>query len=181
MKIVEGYKTVTSELKSGNGDCTWKVGEWKTHHGELSLCKSGFHASIELLDALNYIQGDRFFVIEAKGKFVHNKDKFCATQMRLVKEVKDFKNVCVEFAIWCAKQQLHQFEKYYPKDKRPRLAIEVAEEWLKAKTEAEKKKARKKSIAARSAAESAARDAAWSAAESAQKIHLKKIIQRNIK
>jgi len=63
------------------------------------------------------------------------------------------------YAIYAAKQVLSIFEKEYPKDKRPRLAIKAAENYLKNPLNENKK-------AAYSAANSAA-DAAYSAAYSA--------------
>ena len=41
------------------------------------------------------------------------------------------KKQCIEYAIFAAKQVIDIFEKEYPKDKRPRLAIEAAEKYLK--------------------------------------------------
>jgi hypothetical protein len=70
---------------------------------------------------------------------------------------------CRAYAIYAARQVLHIFEKEYPNDKRPRLAIVAAEKYLKHPTE----KNKEKMAAAWDAAEDAARDAAWAAARAA--------------
>ena len=71
---------------------------------------------------------------------------------------------CVQYAIYAAESVLHIYEERYPKDDRPRKAIETAREYLHQKT---KSAARSAESAARSAAESA-ESAAWSAAWSAE-------------
>jgi hypothetical protein len=47
----------------------------------------------------------------------------------------------VEYAIFAAEQVIDIFEKKYPDDKKPRLAIEAAKTWLKEPTEANRKAA----------------------------------------
>lgn len=42
----------------------------------------------------------------------------------------------IRYACFAARQVLDIFEKGYPKDKRPRLAIEAAEKWIKDNSEA---------------------------------------------
>ena len=66
----------------------------------------------------------------------------------------------IRYAVFAAEQVLDIFEKKFPDDKRPRLAIESAKKVL-VKDTAETRSA------ARYAAESATESAAWSAAESA--------------
>jgi len=170
-KVVVGYKSVNDELMSGHGSVKWEVGVWKKFRGGLELCKSGFHASEHPYDVLNYLQGNRLFRIEAKGKIIRGSDKFVAEEMRLVREVKNFKRLSVEFAVWNAKRCLKNYEKKYPNDDKPRKAISSAEKWLRARNDAERKKAESAAwSAAESAAKSArsaaksARSAAWSAA-----------------
>jgi hypothetical protein len=73
------------------------------------------------------------------------------------------KKQCIRYAIFSAEQVLDNFEKVYPKDKRPRLAIKAAKNYLKNPT-------KRNRSAADSAAYSAARSAdsaAYSAARSA--------------
>jgi len=178
---VKCFRFVTENLKSQSGDIQWIPGEWVKHEGPLSLCKSGLHASRDPLDSLNYVYGDRWYLAEARGKIVENKDKFCASEMRIVKEIP--LTVIQRFAIDCAERMLKSFEEKYPEDRRPREAIEAARRCLEDPTEENRSAARLAAwsaawltagLAAGSAAESAARLAAWltawSAAESAARL-----------
>ena len=70
----------------------------------------------------------------------------------------------VQFAIYCARRSLPNFERKYPGDKRPRKAVDAAEAWLHDPTDANRKRA---AWSAASAARSAAWSAAWSAASAA--------------
>ena len=159
-KTITGYKFVKSDMRSANGsEPPWVLGEWRKHEGKLKLCESGYHASPTALESLQYTFGDRWFVVEAKGKVKKDGNKFVASEMRLVKEI-PAKVVAVRFALASARRCLDNFEVKYPEDNRPRQAIEAAEAWVNDQTE-------EKSSAARSAARSAAWSAAWSAAESA--------------
>lgn len=157
-KTTTGYKFVTSKMKSMNGDQKWKMGKWYKHEGKLEICKSGFHASPTPLDSLEYIYGNRWFVVEARGEIQQDGNKFVASEMRLVQEI-PVKKVVLPFAIFCARRCLANYEKKYPDDSRPRKAIEAAEKYMKNPTEENR-------IAARSAAD-AAGSAAWFAAGSA--------------
>ena len=77
---------------------------------------------------------------------------------------------CVQYAIFAAEQVLGNYEKEFPNDERPRLAIEAAKKYFKIPSEKNKSAAESAAESAASAAESAARSAAsaaWSAAECA--------------
>ncbi len=185
MKKIKGYKFIQKNMKSQRGNLKWKVGEWIKHEGEIELCNEGLHACRTALQSLSYVYGDKWFIVEAKGKFKEEKgDKFVCSEMRLVKELPINKIVKL-FAIRCAKRCLKHYEKEYPNDKRVFAAIEGAELYLDKKIKLPELKkridaawsarsaawsaARSAESAARSAwsAESAARSAAWSAARSA--------------
>ena len=166
MKKIIGYKTLTNDMMSGHGNEKWKIGEWKHYSGCLELCQSGFHASKNPLDALGYVQGDRFFQVEAKGEVKEQDDKFVSSDMRIIAEIK-LKELSVAFSIFCAKRVLPIFEKKYPLDNRPRKAIEAAEAWLKAKNKRERDAAGAAARAAARAAGAAARAAARAAGAAA--------------
>ena len=150
---MKGYKFIQKDMTSKNGDEKWKLGEWKKFDGELVICSSGFHASPTPLDSLEYIYGDRWVVIEAGGPILKDKDKFCSSEMRLVKEI-PVKKVLCWFAIACARRCLKYWDKKHPNDKRPLEAIEAAENYLKKPTKLNLEKL----VVAKSAAWSA-----WSA------------------
>lgn len=88
-KVIKGFKFVTTDLKSKNGNHTWKLNKWYKYGGDLEICKKGFHACLTPQQSLNYIYGDKWFIVEAGGEIIHEKnDKFVASEMRLIKEIK---------------------------------------------------------------------------------------------
>lgn len=121
-----GYKFVSDELKSRNGNLTWVVGEWQQCKGDLELCINGLHASPTLLDSLQYTYGNRWFKVEARGEIVEGDDKFVAREMRLTQEI-PVKEVLVQFAILCARHCYKNYKAKYPKDTVVIGAIEAAE------------------------------------------------------
>ena len=122
---IKGYRFVTDDLKSQHGNTQWVIGKWQKCKGELSFCENGFHASQKPIDSLAYVFGTRWFECEARGGILKDTDKFCASEMRLTREIP--KKVIQQFAIDCAYHVLHFFEDKYPDDKRPRQTLEAAE------------------------------------------------------
>jgi hypothetical protein len=76
---------------------------------------------------------------------------------------------CQKYAIFAAKQVIQIYEKKYPRDSRPRQAIEAAEKYLNEPTEDNKNAAYAAAAAADAAADAAgaAADSAYAAASSA--------------
>ena len=151
------YKSIP-ENKTSNG-LFWKLNEWYKITKPLDICKVGFHASKNIIDAMSFVSMGWAAKVEVRGESIIQKDKECWSEMRIVKWKKWTKKDSVSLAIFAAELVLDNFEKKYPDDKRPREAIEAAKAVLKNDNE-------KTRSAARSAAE-AARSAAWSAAEAA--------------
>jgi hypothetical protein len=181
-KIVKGYKFVTQELKSRNGNLQWKIGEWQTCKGKLQLCENGLHASPSALESLQYTYGDRWFKVVVDGECLKGDDKFVARKMMLVQEL-PVREILVKFAVACARRCYNNWEKQYPEDKRVLLAIEAAEAYVANPTKETASAAWIAEGAARSAesAESAAWSAAWSAARKWQHKTLNKLIQTELK
>ena len=153
-----GYKFLTADMKSKNGDSgVWKMGEWKKHEDELVMCESGFHYCKKSIEAFEYVYGDALVVVEARGKSETEGNKTVVAEMRVIKRV-DTKKVAVRFAVACARRSLPNYEKAYPKDDRPRKAIDAAEAWCLNPTE---ETARSAESAARSAARSASAERKW--------------------
>jgi hypothetical protein len=167
-KTIRGYKFITDEMKSSNGDCTWKLNEWKTHNGKIELCSSGFHACRTALQSLSYVYGNRWFIVEASGDINEKEgDKFVSSEMRLIKEL-PVKEIVVKFSCVCARRSLKNFKKQFPNDKRPEEAIQAAEDYMFKKITLEELNVKMSAAwSAEGAARSAARSAAWSAARSA--------------
>ena len=74
----------------------------------------------------------------------------------------------LQYAIYAAEQVIELFEKQYPNDKRPRLAIEAARKCITDNSRAARDAARAAGAAARDAAWAAARDAARDAGAAAR-------------
>jgi len=167
VKIIKGYRFVTKDLKSEHGGIQWQVGKWQKLGNDepLGLCWNGFHGSQRPIDSLRYNFGTRWFECEAQGKILKDTDKFCASEMRLVREIPN--KVIQEFAIDCAWRVLHIFEKKYPNDKRPRQALEATKTFLQNPCEENRQALPAARAAAWAAAEDAAEDAARDAARAA--------------
>ena len=161
-----GYKFITSDMKSKHGNLTWKKGKWNVHKGELKLCEAGLHACETPLQSLPYAYGDKWFMVEYEGKILKDEDKFCAERMRLIKEI-PIKEVVVPFVAAVARHVLNFYEKKYPTDNRPRLAIEAAEKYIKNPTQKNKDAASYAASYAAHAASSAASYAAHAASYAA--------------
>ncbi len=131
MKTKKLWKTLNSGLRSEHGDCTWKIGEWKKIREPLVMCKCGFHASENVIDAFFYVQPCIVSQVEVRGEHLEQKDKQCWSEMRIVRAWEWTKEDSVKLAIFAAELVLSIFEKKYPDDKRPRAAISAAREWLK--------------------------------------------------
>ena len=166
MKPTTCYRFVNEDMTSKQDEKTkWKIGEWNKINGKIECCKNGFHASLTPLQSLNNVYGNKWFIAEFRGKTDKQTDKFCASEMKLTKEIPI--EVLKRFAIWCAKDCLINFEKEYPNDKRPVEAIQAAEDYLDGKIDI--KELNNKVSAAWAAAWAAARaDAAWVAAGAAE-------------
>jgi hypothetical protein len=167
-RIVKGYRFVTDDLKSEHGETQWVIGEWQKLNNTtpLELCSNGFHASKNALDSLGYVFGSRWFHCEARGKILRDSDKFCATEMRITKEIPEL--LLRTFAYECALHVLSIYEKYYPKDKRVRECLEAMKRYLDAPTDEHKQEM------------AAARDAAWAAERKWQQKRLNQLL-RNLK
>lgn len=151
------YRFVKEDMTSNKDGVTkWKIGKWNKVEGKLKCCSNGLHASLTPRESLNNIYGDRWFIAEYRGNISKEDDKFCANEMRLIKEIPII--VIKRFALFCAKQCLKNYEKQYPDDKRVSECIRITELYLDGKATL------KELSAAESAAWSTARSAAWSAA-----------------
>jgi len=128
-RTLKGYRFVTDDLKSRYGNVRWQIGEWNKCEGRLWLCTNGFHASENPLDSLSYAYGTRWFECEARGGILRDRDKFCASEMRLVREIP--RRVLQRFALDCAWRTVRIFEAEYPADKRLRKALKTVRAYLK--------------------------------------------------
>jgi len=109
-KTIAGYKWVGAGLMTRGHQ--WTVGKWFANPvnvagctGAIGPCYRGFHASTRLVDALEWCgNGTRLFIVEARGEIVHGYNKFAASEMRLVAEVKNVPLIFSRFARLCARR-----------------------------------------------------------------------------
>ena len=155
------YKFLNKGMKSANGDLpAWKLGEWRKHEGGLGMCSAGFHCSKGAYQAFSYVQGDTIARVEVRGKHLPDTDKECWQEMRIARAWKWTDRDSRLLACCAARLVLHIYERDYPGDNRPRLAIEALERYANHPT----KRNKELMAAAWDAAWAAARDAAWDAA-----------------
>ena len=155
------YKSLP-ENRQPNG-FKFKVGKWYKHEGELEICKAGFHASKNFIDAFGFVTPYWVAKVAVRGKSIIQNDKECWEEMKIVKWVKWTRKDSISLAVFAAELVLENYENKYSNDLRPRQAIEAAKKVLKHDT----KKNRDAAWAAGNAARGAwyaAGDAAWYAA-----------------
>ncbi|MDD5007283.1 MAG: hypothetical protein PHC68_02635 [Syntrophorhabdaceae bacterium] len=157
------WKSMLTGPKSANGsEGAWKIGEWRKASGELEMCANGYHASLNVIDAMNYVDAEIIARVEVRGKHLDQSDKQCWEQMRITKAWAWTKEDSVRLAICAAELVIGIYEKQHPDDKRPREAIESAKKWLAEPSE--KNRAAAEAAARASwAAAGAATEAAWAA------------------
>jgi len=117
--MTKRYKFLRTGLKSDNGNIKWKFGKWEKYEDELEMCQAGFHCSLEPYDAFSYVQGEIIAEVEVRGKSLKQDDKQVWEEMRIIRAWKWTKRDSVKLAIYSAELCLPNFEKEYPKDKRP--------------------------------------------------------------
>jgi len=143
-------------------------GKWYKIKGKLDICKNGFHASENIIDAIRYVNCFWLAKVEVRGKSKIGSDKQCWEEMRIIDWKKWTRKDSLSLAIYSAELVSENFEKEYPNNLRPRKAIQAAKKVLENDTKKNRAAAWSAAAnAAASAAASAAWSAAWSAAENA--------------
>ena len=149
-KRITGYHFTGATLR--NGEPIPKPGEWLVHNGLIVPCSSGLHASVKVLDALQYAPGPMLHKVILEGELQSHGDpidKYVGRRRKILASI-DATNLLRDFARWCA---LSVIDKW--------AAPDVVRKYLKT---GDKKLRDAASAAAWSAASSAAKYAAWSAA-----------------
>jgi hypothetical protein len=77
------------------------VGQTITYDGPLKLCRSGLHASVKAIDALQYAPGSILGRVELSGTIIDGGDKCVATK-RICLAMNDATETLYHFARWCA-------------------------------------------------------------------------------
>ena len=153
-------------LPTKNDDGSWTPGEWMPEiEGKLVECKNGYHlATLEQL--IGWLNA-RIFVAETDGELIEasDGDKWVARKVRLVAETAWNERTARLFAADCAEHVLYLYERDYPADKRPRMAIATARKYANGEATLEELTAAwyAAGYAAGYAAEAAVEAAAWAA------------------
>ena len=82
---VKGWHFVGSTLRDHRP--VPKDGVWLKHKGTIELCSSGLHASPTPFDALQYAPGPILCHVECRGDFLHDTDKWCCTERKIIKRM----------------------------------------------------------------------------------------------
>jgi len=128
---------------------------------DIALCEKGFHASRNILDALQYANSNVLSYVACEGRVIEGDNKLVCSQRRHL-VVADIANTLHEFACWCAEQALALIDN---PDPRSIAAIEAKRKWLRGEIGDDQLAAA--FDAAGAAAGAAARDAAWAATRAA--------------
>jgi hypothetical protein len=130
------YKFLNPEGVPMTGTGTWSLpvngepGKWMPKVETLEMCRSGYHATPKD-HLIEWCYGPHLYEFEGRGEMLQGNDKVVFEEARLVKEIPGWnKQTAVLFACDCAEHVLHFFEERYPKDKRPREAIQAAREYV---------------------------------------------------
>jgi hypothetical protein len=144
-------------LPTKNKDGTWIPGKWMPKiTGELVPCNNGYHICRK--EDLIYWLDKEIYEVEYRGEIIEDDDKCVVREARLLCKVEAWNEKTARlFAADCAEKVLPIFEKQYPEDNRPRLAIKATRDYANGKITQDELSA------AESAARSAAESAAWSA------------------
>ena len=104
-----------------------RPGAWRSVEGEIEPCRNGLHLC-EPTDLSQWLKiGASVWEAQAKGEAVRDSNKTAVRTARLLRLVGTVDHkLLVEFACACAERVLPIFEAKYPKDDRPRKAIDVA-------------------------------------------------------
>jgi hypothetical protein len=133
MKI---YKVLASDGVSPHhgGSGKWFVpkgkrpGKWMPVIKDIQPCERGYH--FVNLEQLPTWSGPTLYEVEVRGQVIHRADKSVAEQARLIRKVETWNEKTLRlFAADCAEHVLGIYERVYPKDDRPRKAIQTARDF----------------------------------------------------
>ena len=99
---ITGYHFTGNTLR--NGEPIPKPGEWLVHTGLIVPCSSGLHASVKVLDALQYAPGQMLHKVILEGELQsHGEpvDKYVGRRRKILKTI-DATDLLRSFARWCA-------------------------------------------------------------------------------
>lgn len=158
-KVLAWHFTNGMHLRDGT---PLEVGKTYRHKGDVVMCKSGYHASEQILDALGYAPGKQVSRVELWGDVKVGNDKIVARNRRVLWTL-DATLILHEFACRVAETVLAKDDK---PDPRSVAAIDAKRRWMRGEiSDKELAAAGAAALAAAwTAAGTAAEAAAWAAA-----------------
>src|SRR5690606_14687195 len=87
-----------------------KDGEWLKHEGEVVICETGLHASVRVLDALQYAPGSTICRVTCRGIVTKHDDKFVCTERRIDWRIENADDVLRAFARKAALSVIHLWD-----------------------------------------------------------------------
>jgi hypothetical protein len=106
-KVLAYHFTDGMKLRDGQ---QLKVGRLYKHIGELEMCVSGYHASIDILDALSYAPGFTVSRVECSGKIEQQNDKLVCSQRKALWTL-DAKKIILKWSIRTATDAIKRVKK----------------------------------------------------------------------
>jgi hypothetical protein len=140
MKVyTEENPLVVFKMLNADGSAPWGKGKWPLPKdgkrgatmgviGDLEVCVNGLHGFKGTLSMVrSRLFAEYLFVAELWGEVIEGDNKVCARFGRLCYKVEGWNETTARlFAVDCAEHTLANFEKKYPNDNRPSLAIFAA-------------------------------------------------------
>ena len=109
------WKSMKSGLRSDSGDIgPWKVGEWRIHPGKLEICRSGFHASENVIHSMRYVWAEVIAKVEVRGEHLEQDDKQVWSEMRIAQAWTWTAEDSVSLAVYAVELGIGEYEKCHP-------------------------------------------------------------------
>ena len=139
--MARAFHFLNADMTANSGnEKAWEIGETRTIEDEsrINLCEFGYHSSPTLWDALQYANGPVACLVKVSKSLGSDDEpapKNVHATRTLIKAVNIDRKLRL-FAADCAERVLYIYEKDYPKDDRPRKAIQASRDFANGKIDA---------------------------------------------
>jgi hypothetical protein len=108
-KTIKAWHFVGKILRDGSP--IPKDGVTLKYDGEIKLCKSGYHASVDPFDALQYALGETLCLVECGGKIIDGGDQIVCSERTIIARMD-----ATEMLRYYARMQAISVIEFYPND-----------------------------------------------------------------